>query len=192
MREEKEYPLEEKIYGKPVVLHVDCCGRATFQVTLEEGNTLKHQILENLRENVGKHYDRQKTKKRKKLNIPFLLWTNEPGYFVGTGKKRGYSGFPRRNQEERPHSFVPCLVTSMHAGNGNPIIKIGNCKAKQDSWIDGTMFKPMSEEQKEEWAALYEAAETARKAVEQFKEIHALSSSSGLKCWLVEEHEVED
>jgi hypothetical protein len=185
MANERTIQLEgEKIHGKQVEIHIDYAGRAEFQVTLEEGNTLKNTVLETLRENVNKWYDRQKTKKRKKLNIPFLLWTDDADY-IKDGVRRKHS-FGRKDRVY-PHQFLNCVVTSIHAANGNPIMKIGAGPAKQNTWLRGTLFPVLTDEQKEEYQRLHDAKKEADAAMERFEEHHSIGSNdSALKSWMKE------
>lgn len=171
-----------KIGGHQVLLGDD----DRFHVTLEEGNALAHESLAQLRRNVEKWHKGQERKKKKKLDVTLLLWTDSEEYI--TGKERRYG---RRERIE--YRFVTCTVTSIHAGTGNPIMKIGPGKAQQHSWLSDEFFPPLSPQNRVEWHRLWKAREDAQKAVEEFKGQHGIGNrSDDIKDWLKKTKQIEE
>lgn len=170
-------PFERSICGHDVFLVIDGYSDPVFRVTIAEGNDIEKPSFRELKKTVDAYYERLSKRKKKKMDpIPLLKWTNDIDEIQGQ-RKRKY-GSPKADE----YTLIESVCTGFHGNSGNPIIKVGDSPAQQESssWAR-TFLRPMKADNVMKLMGLYRAYEDAKKAFEDFKEKYEIDN---LKEWL--------
>jgi len=162
--------LPEKVRGFDVYLHVEH-ERSRFEVVVEEGHDITASTIENLTEKLDGFLKRKQTEKTHKVKMAVLVhkFTDDPEDI--TGKKQSIC---YRKSSNHLKQLVDAVITGVHSGTNKALVKIGPGKTKQDSWTSGLYYEAMTDEQKAEFMRLFQIAEDAREAFNDFRDQFAI------------------
>jgi hypothetical protein len=167
------------ISGFQVDLEINYRNHSVFKSEVEEGHVIEAPDLEKLTEKIMAWCDRQKKSKRKKHAIPLLKWTADRDVIRAAkegGSAKNRYGYIRKTSET-PHRFIDCIITGLHSGNGNPIVKVGKAHAKVESFSYKTgWYRPMTDEEKTKFLDLFDIAEKAGEEFEEFRDRFEIDS----------------
>ena len=141
MSDRKRIELSQRIEGYKVYLE-EGYG-AVFVCVVEEGHEVSKSSWEALQTAMGSWVTRQRKKKKAKFTpIPLLFWDN--------GK------------------LLPTNAVGIHAGTGNPLVKIEGHKMQQVSGYSSNYLRPMTETEQTVMKEMYVEADRATLCFKQF------------------------
>lgn len=127
--------------------------RGNFVAKLEEEHFVSSATLEGVKEKIDRALSfKEKSKKEKLDPIPVVRISKSSTLDRFTGKD----------------ILEDVKIVSLHAGNGNAIIQDAKGKKHQISWGYSEFLKPLTPEEKEEYARLDKARREADKKFEEF------------------------